>query len=566
MFRCFISMADIRRTWLSVLSVAIGHMVVIAGLSAIPLPSAAKEINNIRSWASPERTRLVFDLSESVRYRYFKLQNPERLVVDIDARLAASLPSISNSNSLLKGIRYGTHEKEDKKYLRVVLDLKAPARPEVFLLSPYKFYNYRLVVDMYGDPLAHPEAPPAPVKVKATPSAPLDNPADRTAFAPSPPLARAGSPSPVTRPQPSVSPPVARTAPSAPSPVTRPQPSVSPPVARIGSPAPSPVTRPQPSVSPPVARTAPSAPSPIKQPEPSVSPPVARTAPSAPPSSAPVPEPKNKAAPSATVSPMHQPPAPAPRSLRRDIIVAVDAGHGGDDPGAIGANGTKEKHVALQVAKRLTKHIDAEKGMRSFLVRGGDYFVKLGNRVKKARDNKADMLISIHADAFKDRSVRGASVFVLSRRKATSKRARMLADRENASDLIGGVNLADKDDVVALVLVDLSQSAALEASIDAARQVVSELGNVGRVHKRRVEAAGFLVLSAPDVPSILVETGYISNPEEEAKLRSPAYQKKLASALFKGIKSFFNVRPPPNTLFAHLKEQREGKSKFLTQN
>ena len=535
MFRCFISMADSRRTWLSVLSVAIGHMVVIAGLLAIPLPSAAKEINNIRSWASPERTRLVFDLSESVRYRYFKLQNPERLVVDIDARLAASLPSISNSNSLLKGIRYGAHEKEDKKYLRVVLDLKAPARPEVFLLSPYKFYNYRLVVDMYGDPLAHPEAPPAPVKVKAAPSAPLDNPADRTAFAPSPPLARAGS--------------------SAPSPVKRPQPSVSPPVARTAPSTPSPIKRPQPSVSPPVARTAPSAPSPVK-----------RSQPSAPPSSAPVPEPKNKAAPSATVSPMHRPPAPAPRSLRRDIIVAVDAGHGGDDPGAIGANGTKEKHVALQVAKRLTKHIDAEKGMRSFLVRGGDYFVKLGNRVKKARDNKADMLISIHADAFKDRSVRGASVFVLSRRKATSKRARMLADRENASDLIGGVNLADKDDVVALVLVDLSQSAALEASIDAARQVVSELGNVGRVHKRRVEAAGFLVLSAPDVPSILVETGYISNPEEEAKLRSPAYQKKLASALFKGIKSYFNIRPPPNTLFAHLKEQREGKSKFLTQN
>ena len=237
----------------------------------------------------------------------------------------------------------------------------------------------------------------------------------------------------------------------------------------------------------------------------------------------------------------------------RDVVIAIDAGHGGEDPGARGPSGIYEKDVVLKIARRLADLIDKERGMRAVLIREGDYYLRLRNRINKAREHKADLFISIHADAFRDARVSGSSVYILSRKGATSEAARWLAEKENASDLIGGVNLDDKDDVLASVLLDLSQTASLEASIDVADRVLDGLKSIGKVHKRHVQAAGFAVLKSPDVPSILVETAYISNPNEEKKLRDPAYQTKLASAILKGLRGYFSDHAPEGTILASRK-------------
>lgn len=237
----------------------------------------------------------------------------------------------------------------------------------------------------------------------------------------------------------------------------------------------------------------------------------------------------------------------------RDVVVAVDAGHGGEDPGAHGSvHHTREKVVTLQIARRLKRMIDAQPGMRAVLTRKGDYYVGLRKRMKLARKYKADLFVSIHADAFRDKRVRGSSIYVLSRRGASSEAARWLAARENAADLVGGVSLDDKDDMLASVLLDLSQSAAQEASLAAAQKVYRNLGKLGKVHARRIQRAGFMVLKSPDIPSMLVETGFISNPTEESNLRNPAYQKKLARAITRGVSRYFKDAPPPGTLLAKL--------------
>ncbi|TAJ93489.1 MAG: AMIN domain-containing protein [Gammaproteobacteria bacterium] len=228
----------------------------------------------------------------------------------------------------------------------------------------------------------------------------------------------------------------------------------------------------------------------------------------------------------------------------REIVIAVDAGHGGEDPGSIGPSGTYEKDVIYKVADRLTAMINREPGMRAVMVREGDYFIPLRKRIQKARDHKADLFISIHADAFRDRRVNGASVYVLSQKGASSEYARWLAARENASDLIGGVSLDDKDDVLASVLLDLSQTASLEESIEIAEEVLGGLREVGKLHKSRVEAAGFAVLKSPDIPSILVETAYLSNPAEEKKLRNPEQQQKIAASIMKGVRNYFRSNRP----------------------
>jgi N-acetylmuramoyl-L-alanine amidase len=246
----------------------------------------------------------------------------------------------------------------------------------------------------------------------------------------------------------------------------------------------------------------------------------------------------------------------APVGEDRDIVIAVDAGHGGDDPGAIGRSGTYEKTVVLAIARALAKRIDAEPGMRAVLVRDGDYFVAHRDRMLKARQQRADLFVSIHADAYKDRSVSGSSVYVLSARGASSEAARWLAERQNASDLIGGVSLSDKDDVLASVLLDLSQAASITASTTAAERVLFELDRVGEVRKPAVQHAGFIVLKSPDIPSILVETAYISNPGEEKRLRSPKHQDKLASAIHSGVKEYFLANPPPGTRLAALAAQQ----------
>jgi len=236
----------------------------------------------------------------------------------------------------------------------------------------------------------------------------------------------------------------------------------------------------------------------------------------------------------------------------RNLIIAIDAGHGGEDPGAIGKNGTREKDVVLAIARALAQQVNGEPGMRAVLTRDGDYFVPLRDRMRRARAQQADLFVSIHADSIRDRSVDGSSVYILSQRGATDEASRWLAERENASDLIGGVSLDDKSDVLASVLLDLSQSASLTASQAAAQQVLHQLNQIGEVRKPQVQEARFMVLKSPDIPSMLVETAYISNPREEQRLRSAARQAKLAGAIHQGVRAYFYSDPPPGTRIAQM--------------
>ena len=245
---------------------------------------------------------------------------------------------------------------------------------------------------------------------------------------------------------------------------------------------------------------------------------------------------------------------------QRDVVIAIDAGHGGEDPGAIGKSGTREKDVALAVARRLAERINAEPGMRAVLTRTGDYFVPFRERIRRARIQQADLFVSVHADAFVNRSVHGSSVYVLSTRRASNEAARWLADRENAADLIGGVSLDDKSDVLASVLLDLSQNASISASREAAARVLEELDRVGQLKKSEVQHASLIVLTSPDVPSMLVETAYISNPEEERRLRDPDYQQRLAGAIKAGVRRYFYDNPPPGTRIAMQAARERGQA------
>ena len=240
----------------------------------------------------------------------------------------------------------------------------------------------------------------------------------------------------------------------------------------------------------------------------------------------------------------------------REVIIAIDAGHGGEDPGAIGRKGTREKDVVLAIARKLERLLQQEPGMRPVMIRDGDYYVGLRDRVEKARQYQADLLISIHADAFNDHRARGSSVYVLSDRGASSEAARFLAQSENSADLIGGVSLDDKDDLLKLVLVDMVKNSTIEDSHDVAARVLRDLRHVNTLHKNRVEQAAFRVLKSPDVPSILIETAFISNPEGERKLRSSRHQHALANAILGGVRSYFHSNPPPGTVLASSRPKR----------
>jgi len=281
---------------------------------------------------------------------------------------------------------------------------------------------------------------------------------------------------------------------------------------------------------------------------------IAATAPSAPPT--PVPAPATT--PAVPVTPAQPaiklPPVPAGK---RDIVVAIDAGHGGEDPGASGSRGQHEKDIVLQIAKELQRQINTEKGYRAELTRTGDYFIPLRKRTEIARKKGADLFISIHADAAPSRAAFGASVFALSDRGATSETARWLADTENRSDLIGGagnVSLDDKDRMLAGVLLDLSMTATLSSSLNVGQKVLGNMGRVTSLHKQRVEQAGFMVLKSPDIPSILVETGFISNNNEAAKLATSSHQQALARSIHTGVRQYFQQNPPPGTYVAWLRD------------
>lgn len=235
---------------------------------------------------------------------------------------------------------------------------------------------------------------------------------------------------------------------------------------------------------------------------------------------------------------------------KRDIIVAIDAGHGGEDPGAVGYRRTKEKDVVLKIAKELARLLEQQPGYKPYLTRTGDYYIPLRTRTRKARDANADLFISIHADAFKNSQAHGSSVFVLSERGASSEESRYLAEKENEADLVGGVSLGDKDDHVAMTLLDLSMTASRGSSLSVGKSILERMGTISRLHKKRVEEAAFMVLKAPDIPALLIETGFISNPGEAKKLATSYYQKKIAREIFIGLTQYFENEPPEGSYVA----------------
>ena len=381
-------------------------------LSCLLVPgwAQAQQISASRLWPSPDYTRITLESAEPVAHKYFPLSNPARLVIDLEgveagAALDMLAGQLSADDPYIGAIRVGVNR---PGVMRVVLDLKGPARPSVFQLPPLGQYGHRLVVDLY--------------------------------------------------PQQTVD--------------------------------------------------------------------VAETAPAAKPAEA--------------AQPGKQPASP---QYTRLITVAIDAGHGGEDPGALGAKGSREKDITLALAKKLKQKIDAQENMHAVLIRDGDYFVPLAQRVTKARAVKADLFMSIHADAFIKPHARGSSVFALSENGATSVAAKWLARKENDADLVGGVNIDVKDAFLKRTLIDLSQTATINDSLKLGHAVLQAMGGVNTLHKPQVEQAGFAVLKAPDIPSILIETAFISNPEEEKRLNDPGYQDKLVDAIVGGVKNYFDKHP-----------------------
>jgi N-acetylmuramoyl-L-alanine amidase len=396
----------------------------------------AAELKDIRLWAGPEQTRVVFDLSSPVQHQVQVLEHPDRIVIDINNTRKAGSLSARAGKGVVSGVRTGI---QPGGTLRVVLDVSSKVVPHTFALSPNAEYGNRLVIDLDADG--------APSEDQALESISGDADAMTAADGKSLPVVPEGPPAAPAKPQLQV-----------------------------------------------------------------------------------------KA----------DPVTPADRNLK-PIIVAVDAGHGGEDTGARGPSGVREKDVALSIARKLARLINKEPGMKAVLIRDGDYYIGLRERTIKARKAQADLFISVHADAFRNRDARGSSVYVLSQRGASSEHARSLAERENASDLVGGVRLTGRNDRDAFLLSVL-QDTSMEASFDVASRVLGELKDVNDLHKREVQQAGFMVLKSPDIPSLLVETAFISNRKEERRLNDDDYQDTLARALLRGVKGYFSSYRPGRTL------------------
>jgi N-acetylmuramoyl-L-alanine amidase len=400
----------------------------------------AAQVENVRLWAAPDHARLVFDLASPTRANVFALDNPRRLVIDLDdSRMATDVADIDLSGSAISRVRTGVR---DGNGLRVVLELEREVEPRHFTLAPNDQYGHRLVVDLEYPGESAVQDPIDPIEAMIREQEIAAN------------RARAES---------------------------------------GGTPA-------------------------RVSPEPAVA---------------------------------LQQAQPHPR---RDIIIAIDPGHGGEDPGAIGPGGTREKDVVMEISRRLQRLVDDAEGFRAVMIRDGDYYVGLRQRTQIAREQKADFFVSIHADAFNSPRPHGSSVYALSQRGATSETAQWLAESENRADLIGGVDgnlsLKDKDEVLRGVLLDLTMTATLNDSLSIGGQVLDQLGQVNRLHRNRVEQAGFMVLKSPDIPSLLIEAGFISNPDEERRLRDSSHQQKLARAIFAGLQDHFRRNPPPASLLA----------------
>ncbi|NNM69537.1 MAG: AMIN domain-containing protein [Gallionella sp.] len=390
---------------------------------------AGVSISSTRIWPAQDYTRLTLESKQAIRHNMFTISNPDRLVVDledvdINETLNQLAGKIATDDPYIKSLRIGRFK---PGIVRLVFDLKAEIKPQLFDLKPVGEYEYRLVLDVYP---AHPLDPMMALLESAT-------------SAPQPAGPVAGE-------------------------------------TRIDT---------------------------------------------------------AQSAPGITV------PDNVPEMRARTLIIAIDAGHGGEDPGAHGRRGTHEKDVTLSIARKVKALVDETPNMRGVLIRDGDYFIPLVGRVSKARKANADLFVSIHADAFIKPNARGSSVFALSEHGATSTAARWLAKKENEADLIGGVNLDIKDPYLARTLLDLSQTATINDSMKLAKYVLGELSNINDLHRGHVEQAGFAVLKSPDIPSILVETAFISNPDEEIRLNDSAYQDKLARAVLGGIKRYFSQNP-----------------------
>lgn len=550
------------------------------GTAMVSNSHADQSITSIRVAPSVGNTRVVFDLSGPTSYKLFTLENPSRVVVDFNDTQSTARNVGIPSEAVVTNVRSAV---QANNALRMVLDLKQPASAKGFVLPPDGQAGHRLVVD-----IAHPGfVAQKPVAAGSAPAASIGaahiyggNP-----FVNGQPYAAAnkasGAAVPVaSRPAMPTAPAAAATAaaanPAAPSeadvaaikalleqsggPFAKPAPAAAKPAAASAVPVATKVT-----AAPVSGRTdAPANPPPVVNATPPpvvaakplpggvvVADKVAEKAQPAPVKviAASKPAPVQPAPAKALPQPVKSMPLARPASLR-DVIVAIDAGHGGQDPGAIGPSGIYEKHITLAIARVLQAELSKQEGVEAKLVRTGDYFIPLASRRDIARTrHKADLFVSIHADAALARRARGASVFTLSRTGATSSLAAMLADRENQSDLVGGA-LETKDKMVASVIADLALEGAMEHSMKVGSTVLRELGGTTPLHKRYIEKAGFAVLKSADFPSILVETGFISNPQEEANLRSQAHQQKLARAITRGVMAYFTGNPPPGTYLA----------------
>ena len=435
----------------------------------------------VRVWPAPDYTRVTIESDTTLTARQQMVGSPPRLAVDIEGidlnpALRELVAKVKSDDPFINGIRIGQNA---PGVVRMVIDLKQDALPQVFALAPVAAYQHRLVLDL------HPAREIDPLEALIADRL-KDDAQSRGATA-------AAQSAVANAPQPAIPTPPAHDA--------------------LGEL---------------IARQT-----------------------QKPPADAPKPPPATESIAQAARPPAAKPqnnPAPVASRTDRLIIVALDPGHGGEDPGAIGPGGTREKDIVLRVAHLLRDRINAASvngsPMRAFLTRDADFFVPLHVRVQKARSVQADLFVSIHADAFTVPTARGASVFALSDKGASSSAARWLANKENSADLIGGVNVQTRDRHVQRVLLDMSTTAQINDSLKLGSALLGEIGNVGRLHKPRVEQAGFAVLKAPDIPSVLVETAFISNPEEEAKLRSSAYQEQLADALMRGISRYFARNPP----------------------
>ena len=451
-------------------------------LSAGAVPGASLQIASARLWPAQEYTRLILESPAPIEYQLVQLKQPNRVVLDL-ARVDAA-PELVRLAARVQGsdpyIAAIRVGTPSGGFLRVVLDVKSEVNPQAFSLKPVAEFGHRLVVDLY------PIVPLDPLMALLESEArKAEAAAASKGVAPAIGDSRTAIPAETAK---STSPDVAKPALEAASP-----PANAKAPARDTGPAVFAAPTPAPATPPPSADAA------------------------------------RKATPAAAA---------------RRITIAIDPGHGGEDPGAIGHRGTYEKHVTLAIARKLKAILDAEPNMRAMLTRDDDYFVPLRARVQKARRVQADLFISIHADAFREANARGSSVFALSEHGATSAAARWLAQKENESDLIGGVNLDAKDPVLARTLLDLSQTAQINDSLKVGRQVLQGIATQNTLHKATVEQAGFAVLKAPDIPSILVETAFISNPDEERMLRSERYQQRFAEAIAVGVRRYFARNPP----------------------